>query len=55
MDQLLDEVGEIERSELIKKAVEKGFDRELVLEQIQKLIQSGEYYMPRPGKLSRVK
>jgi Predicted ATPase involved in replication control, Cdc46/Mcm family len=55
MDQLLDEVGEIERNELIKKAVEKGFDRELVLEQIQKLIQSGEYYMPRPGKLSRVK
>ncbi|MEM0377905.1 MAG: minichromosome maintenance protein MCM [Thermosphaera sp.] len=56
MDQLLDEIGEIERAELVKRAVEKGFERELVLEQLRKLIASGEYYEPRPGKtIARVK
>jgi hypothetical protein len=48
MGQLLDKVGKIEKNELVKKAIERGLDGELVLVGLQKLIQTGEYYVPRP-------
>jgi hypothetical protein len=41
MDQLLDKVGKIEKNELVKKAIERGLDGELVLVGLQKLVQTG--------------
>jgi hypothetical protein len=55
MDQLLDKVGKIEKNELVKKAIERGLDGELVLEQLQKLIQTGECYVPGTDRISIVK
>jgi replicative DNA helicase Mcm len=52
----LEEVGgEAEISSIVAKAKEEGFEKEFVLDEINELKRSGEIYMPRPGKIARVK
>lgn len=49
--QLLHEVGEIEISELIRKAFEKGLDKDLVQEELRAMKNEGIIYEHRPGKI----
>jgi replicative DNA helicase Mcm len=52
----LEEVGgEAEISSIVSKAKEEGFEKEFVFDEINELKRSGEIYMPRPGKIARVK
>jgi replicative DNA helicase Mcm len=52
----LEEVGgEAELNSIISKAAEEGFEKDFVLEEINELKKSGEIYMPRPGRIARVK
>ncbi len=56
LNKLLDSVGgEIELSELVKRAREEGFEKDFVQEMINELRKSGEIYMPKPGKVAKVK
>lgn len=56
LNKLLDSVGgEIEMNELIKRAASEGFEKDFVQETVNELWRSGELYMPKPGKIARVK
>lgn len=55
LQEVLGEVGEISVTELLKKAREKGFEREIVSEEINKMRRSGEIYEPRPGYIAFVR
>jgi replicative DNA helicase Mcm len=52
----LEEVGgETEINNIVSKAAEEGFEKDFVLEEINELRKSGELYMPKPGKIAKVK
>ncbi|OYT37883.1 MAG: hypothetical protein B6U89_06690, partial [Desulfurococcales archaeon ex4484_58] len=53
LEKLLDEVGEITYSDLLKEASDKGFEKDLVLETLRKLKKDGIIYEPRPGVISK--
>lgn len=53
--QLLSEVGEIEVSELIRRALERGLDKDLVQEELRAMKKEGIIYEPRIGKIALVK
>lgn len=48
--ELFEEVSEIEHSELVKRATEKGFEKSFVIEELKSLMRSGVLYEPKPGK-----
>ncbi|MEM1629060.1 MAG: minichromosome maintenance protein MCM [Desulfurococcaceae archaeon] len=47
--------GEVEISEVIKRAVEQGFERDFVIEEIRGLKKEGEIYEPKSGKIARIR
>ncbi len=52
----LEEVGgEAEINTIVSKAAEEGFEKDFILEEINELRKSGEIYMPKPGKIARIK
>lgn len=50
---ILEEVSEISVSEVIKRAREKGFEREFVQEEIKDMLRSGEIYEPKVGYIAK--
>ncbi|MEZ0394338.1 MAG: minichromosome maintenance protein MCM [Desulfurococcaceae archaeon] len=55
LDSIFEEVEQIEYSELVKRAREKGFDKEFVNEVLKRMKSYGEIYEPRPGLIVRVR
>lgn len=56
LNKLLDHVGgEIELSELVKRAAAEGFEKDFVQEMVNELRRGGEIFMPRPGKIAKTK
>ncbi|AFK50506.1 MCM family protein [Thermogladius calderae 1633] len=53
LNETFEQVPEIEVSQLVKLAREKGFEKDFVYEMIQYLKNSGELYEPMPGKLAK--
>jgi len=49
----LDKVGEISITELIRRAGERGFDKEFAVEEINIMRRNGELYEPRPGYVAK--
>jgi len=53
IDSLFEEYDEITYNDLVRRASEKGFDKEFVVEMIRKLKREGVIYEPKPGVLSK--
>jgi replicative DNA helicase Mcm len=53
LNETFEQVPEIEVSQLVKLAREKGFEKDFVYEMIQYLKNNGELYEPMPGKLAK--
>nr|NAZ26821.1 AAA domain-containing protein [Thermogladius sp.] len=54
LNEVFEQTPEIEISQLIKMAREKGFEKEFAYETIQQLKRSGELYEPSPGRLQKI-
>jgi replicative DNA helicase Mcm len=54
LNEVFEQTPEIELSQLIKMAREKGFEKEFAYETIQQLKRSGELYEPSPGRLQKI-
>lgn len=54
LNEVFEQTPEIEISQLIKMAREKGFEKEFAYEMIQQLKRSGELYEPSPGRLQKI-
>ncbi|WP_440059890.1 minichromosome maintenance protein MCM [Thermogladius sp. 4427co] len=53
LNEVFEQTPEIEMSQLVKMARDKGFEKEFVYEMIQYFKSIGEIYEPKPGRLSK--